>query len=213
MQVSRNGSWKKVASDYTNRRGQYVMKVQMGEEAGVFRYRVLGKPSRLYEVGEVTTRVVRVTVKDRPGSMALPWRPGQPIAVDDWRFTFGVTDLDAWPERLAYYSEADPPPPGYAYVSVPMTFTRTGEGSSRAWIQNEVEFVGGDGVVYDDFQELNGDYVSCGLADDWDDAPEVYTGATAGGSQCVAVRQTAIAGGLWRLTANADTGSHYITLN
>lgn len=213
LQVSRDGKWRRVAIDYTNRRGQFRMKVEMSDTSGSYRYRALGKASRLYEVPQMTTRPVRVTVKDRLGSQALPWRPGQPIAVEDWRFTFGITDFDAWPEYLANYSEADPPPPGYTYVSVPMTFTRTGSGSGKAWIENEVEYVGNNGVVYDDFAEINGDYVSCSLATDWDDAPEVYTGGTASGTQCLAVLQSAIPGGMWRLTGGYSGRPQFITPN
>lgn len=105
--------------------------------------------------------------------------------MEDWRFTFGVTDLDAWPERLAYYSEADPPPLGYTYIAVPMTFTGTGAGSGDAWIENSTHFAGNNGVVYTRGNEINGEYYSCASATDWSDAPEIYTGATTSGTQCI----------------------------
>lgn len=211
VQILMDGRWRRVGMDYTNRRGLYAGRFALDYPAGTYKFRALGRASRLYEVPRLVTKAVRIQIKARPGTMELPWRPGQSFSTDDWRFVFGVADLDAWPERLAHYSEADPPPPGWAYVSVPMGFTRTGAGSGRAWIDHSVRLVGGDGVVYSTYATINGEDYHCALANDWSDAPELYTGASGSGSACLVVQQSAIAGGLWRI-GDYDA-EQFVTLN
>lgn len=213
LQVWRDGDWRRADMDYTNRRGQFVHKTDMDYPAGTYRFRVLGKPSRLYEVPQVITRTVRVSIKDRPGSQALPWRPGQWFSVQDWRIALGVTTSDAWPVLQSQNSYADPPPPGWAYIAVPLAFQRTGAGSGKAWIENDLDFVGGDGVVYDSSTEVNGTDYYCSLDNDWSDAPELYTGASATGTECLLVRQSALPGGLWRFEGAYEDPYQFITLN
>lgn len=215
LQVNNNGAWRTLDRDYTNRRGQFVFKGYLREDRapGTYRYRVLGKASRLYGVPQVITRPVRITVKTRPGSRELPWRPGQWFSVEDWRFALGTTTTDAWPVVHSQSQYADPPPPGWSYVAVPMTFTRTGAGSGNAWIENTLEFVGGNGLVYGGGQDINGDYVYCSLNNDWSDAPEVYAGATTSGSECVVVPTAAVGGGVWRMTGGYDDPQQFITLS
>ncbi len=83
LQVWRAGKWSKLDSDYTNRQGKFSMETEL-EEPGSYRFRVLGKKSRLYEVPELVTPKVRVRVAVRPGSMDAPWRPGQWFSMTDW---------------------------------------------------------------------------------------------------------------------------------
>lgn len=214
LQVWRDGSWRGTGDyDSTNRRGKFVISHVMDYEPGAHRFRVMGKRSRLYDVPQVVTNKVRIAVKDKPGSQSLPWRPNQWFTVEDWQFAFNPTITDAWPIVRSQSEYADAPPPGWSYVTVALGFVRTGPGSGRAWIENDLAFVGGDGVVYSGGQDLNGDYVYCSLNNDWSDAPELYTGARSSGTECLPVPTAAIAGGAWRLSGGYDDEDQWITLN
>jgi hypothetical protein len=61
-----------------------------------------------------------------------------------------------------------------------------------------------NGIVYTRGDEINGEYYSSASATDWSDAPEIYTGATTSGTQCAPVPQSAIPGGMSRLTGGSD---------
>lgn len=213
LQVWRNGNWRKVAYDYTNRRGQFSIKIDLDYPAGSYRFRVLGKPSRLYEVPLVITPKTRVAVSPRPGSMEAPWRPGQWFSIADWRFGFNPTITDAWPLKQSQSPSADPPPPGWAYVAVAFGYQRTGSGSGHPYVDNELRFVGSDGVVYTGYATVGGKDYYCSLDDDWLYAPEVYTGGSASGSECVVVQQAAIGGGMWRLSNYDAEFDQFITLS
>lgn len=213
LQIKSNGRWRALDSDYTNRRGKFSFKGTITREPATYRYRVLGKPSRVWGVPQVITRPVTVTVEARPGSQALPWRPSQWFSVEDWRFALNSTVTDAWPVLHSQDQYADPPPPGWTYVAVALGFTRTGPGSGKAWVENDLEFVGGNGVVYSGGEDIGGNYYSCSLDNDWLYAPEVYTGASASGTECVTVPTAAITGGLWRMTGGYDDPQQFITLN
>lgn len=214
LQVWRDGSWRGTDDyDFTNRRGKFVISHVMDYEPGAHRFRVMGKRSRLYDVPQVVTNKVRIAVKDKPGSQSLPWRPNEWFTVEDWQFAFNPTITDAWPIVRSQSEYADPPPPGWSYVTVALGFVRTGPGSGRAWIENDLAFVGGDGVVYSGGQDLNGNYVYCTLDNDWSDAPELYTGARSSGTECLPVPTAAIPGGAWRLSGGYDDEDQWITLN
>lgn len=214
LQIWRNGSWRGTGDyDYTNRRGKFALEHTMDYDPGAHRFRMLGKRSRLYEVPQVVTNKVRVTVKDKPGSQSLPWRPGQWFDVENWQFAFNPTITDAWPIVDSQDEYADPPPPGWSYVAVALGFVRTGTGSGRAWIENDLAFVGGDGVVYSGGEDINGEYVSCALDNDWSDAPELYAGARSSGTECLPVPTAAIAGGMWRLSGGYDDEDQWIKIS
>lgn len=210
LQVRMSGVWRTVERGYTKQAGRFVVETVLEYPAGRYTFRVLGKRSRLYGVGESKTRTVTITLANRPGSMELPWRPGQRFALDDWSVVFGVTDMDAWPELMARNTEEDPPPPGWSWISVPMQFTRTASDSGAPWLDLSLGLVGGDGVVYSSFATVNGKEYSCYLADDWLDAPELYTGGVATASDCMLVPQAALPGALWRIS---DGTAHFITTN
>ena len=182
----------------------------MGYPAGTYLFRVLGKADRYDGIPETTTRTVKVSVSNRPGSQALPWHPGQTFELGDWRVTLGATDLDAWPELSQHYNDG-PPPAGWSYISVPMTFTRTGTTSGNPFWGLDLKFVGSDGVVYGHFATVNGNDYSCYLSDDWTDAPELYPGGTSVASDCMLVPQSALAGGLWRMDDWSD--EQFVTLS
>ncbi len=211
LQVWRAGKWSKLDSDYTNRQGKFSMETDL-DEPGSYRFRVLGKKSRLYEVPELVTPKVRVRVAVRPGSMDAPWRPGQWFSMTDWKFAFNPTVTDAWPVKQSQSPSADPPPPGWAYVAVGFGYQYTGSGSGQPWIDNSLNFVGSDGVVYAGYATVNGHEYYCSLDNDWASAPEVYTGGSASASECNVVPQAAIAGGKWRMS-NYDDDDQFVTIS
>ena len=211
LQVRRGGTWRTVERGYTKRGGRFKVKASLDYAPGRYVFRIYGKPSRLYGVGRSKTRTVSVRVEVRPGSLAAPWRPGQRFSMDEWSVVFGLTDTDAWPELSTKYNDG-PPPAGWAYIAVPMSFTRTGSGSGSAWADLSLGFVGSDGVVYTSFAEVNGTEYSCYLSNDWIDAPELYTGASTTATDCMLVRQSAIAGGLWRVSDYGEV-EHFVTVS
>ncbi len=203
LQVRKGTKWRKVEDGYTKPRGKYAVKVTLDVDdwpSKRFVFRVLGKADRYDGLKKVVTPKVSVRVSDRPGSKERPWAPGHAFELDEWTATLGVTDTDAWPERQAYYSEADPPPVGWSYIAVPMWFTRSVTGSGKPWVDLSLQFVGNDGVVYRSYATVDGYDYFCWLGDDWTDSPEVYQGATSAGTACVPVRTSAIAGGVWRIS-------------
>jgi hypothetical protein len=211
LQVWRAGKWSKLDSDYTNRQGKFEMEVEL-DEPGSYRFRVLGKKSRLYEVPELVTPKVRVRVAVRPGSMDAPWQPGQWFSIADWRFAFNSTVTDAWPVKQSQSPSAEPPPPGWAYVAVEFGYQYTGAGSDQPWGDNSLNFVGSDGVVYTGYATVNGHEYYCSLDNDWLYAPEVYTGGSASASECNVVPQAVIAGGKWRMS-NYDADDQFVTIS
>lgn len=211
LQVRKNGTWRTVERGYTKRGGRFKVEASLDYPPGRYVFRVFGKPSRLYEVGPSKTRTVALRVDVRPGSMDAPWRPGQRFSMDEWSVAFGATDTDAWPELSTKYNDG-PPPAGWAYIAVPMLFTRTGSGSGSAWADLSLGFVGSDGVVYTSFADVNGTEYSCYLSNDWIDAPELYTGASTTATDCMLVRQSAIPGGLWRVSDYGDV-EQFVTVS
>lgn len=212
LQVWRAGKWSKIDSDYTNRQGKFSMKADLNEP-GSYRFRVLGKRSRLYEVPEVVTPKVRVRVAVRPGSMEAPWRPRQWFTVADWKWAFNPTVTDAWPVKQSQSPSADPPPAGWAYVAVAFGYQYIGAGSSQPYVENDLEFVGNDGVVYKGYATVAGHEYYCSLENDWIYAAEVYTGGTSSASECVVVPQAAIAGGMWRVSNYDAPFDQFVTIS
>lgn len=211
LQVRKSGTWRTVERGYTKRGGRFKLEESLDYSPGRYVFRVLGKPSRLYDVGQSKTRTVSVRIGLRPGSMDAPWIPGQRFSMDQWSVVFGTTDTDAWPELSTKYNDG-PPPAGWAYIAVPMSFTRTGSGSGSVWADLSLGFVGSDGVVYTSFADVNGTEYSCYLSNDWIDAPELYTGASSTATDCMLVRQSAISGGLWRVSDYGEV-EQFVTIS
>jgi hypothetical protein len=213
LQMYRNGKWRNIEGRYSGKAGKFRLREPLDYPVGTYRFRVMGVPGYLTAGAPRTvTPTVKVNIVAKPGSLDAPWRPGQLITGGGWRLTLGTTDTDSWPELYATWNESKPPPPGYSYISVPIAFTRTGPGSSHAGYANSLKFVGSDKAVYGQGTDVNGAEYYCSLSNDWEDAPELYTGGSGSGSECLLVPTAAIAGGLWRLEDN-DYNYHYITIS
>lgn len=211
LQARKSGVWRTVERGYTKRAGRFTVETVVEFPAGRYAFRVLGKRSRIYDVGESKTRTVTLTLANRPGSKELPWRPGQWIALDEWSVVFGATDTDAWPELAAQNTDEDPPPPGWSWISVPISFTRTAADSAAPFGDVSIGLVGSNGVVYGSFATVNGKEYSCYLADDWIEAPEMYAGGSVQASDCMLVPQAALPGALWRISD--DESEQFITIS
>jgi hypothetical protein len=214
LQVRGEGNWRKATtSGYSKRDGRFVVKADLDYAASTYTFRVFGKARPVLGIPATVTPAVKVTLSDRPGSREAPWRPGQPLELTDWRAILAATDTDAWPEIQATQSEEDAPPPGWTYITVPMTFTRTGPGSGNAWVDLTLDFVGSDGVVYSSFTTVNDVEYSCYLPSDWIRAPELYAGSTATATDCMLVPQAAVAGGLWRMSGDYEDPDQFVMIS
>jgi hypothetical protein len=226
LQRKTSGGWVKVASDRTTRRGKFSIRQSVPGTAGIYPFRVAAKK---YDAGRKTykalkTPTVKVTVTaapapappppttptppppPAPGSRENPYLINTPFQAGPWQFVVGAADFDAWPEIQAENPFNEPPAPGWSYVTVPVTFTYLGADTGLPWLDTEVDFVGNDGVVYDD--GLFGQ--DCGVVpDSVYDIGELYPGATATGLECVAVPTSAISGGLWRVADDSSLSRIY----
>ena len=111
----------------------------------------------------------------------------------DWSVTLGRTDTDVWDVFAAVNMFNDPPAAGWRYVMAPVTVRYLGAGYATPWLDVDVELLGGDGRVYTPWG--NG----CGVAPrPVYDIDDMYTGASAGFDNCVAIPASAIAGARWR---------------
>jgi hypothetical protein len=110
--------------------------------------------------------------------------------------SLAAADTDAWPEISAENMFNDAPEPGWSFVTVPVTYTNIGTTAEQPWWETDVDFVGSNGVVYDNG---SGDQY-CGVVPDQAmDIDDMYPGATATGNECVVVPTAYVAGGLWRV--------------
>ena len=224
LQRKTSRGWVKAASDRTSRMGKFSIRQAVPGTAGIYPFRVAAKK---YDAGRKTykalkTPTVKVTVTaaptptpppptppppPAPGSRENPYLINTPFQVGSWRFILGAADFDAWPEIQAENEFNDPPPPGWSYVTVPVTYTYLGPETGSPFWDTDVEFVGNDGIVYDD-----------GVSDQWCgvvpndvlDLGEMYAGASAYGLDCVPVRTSAIAGGTWRVSDEWADGYAFV---
>jgi hypothetical protein len=88
------------------------------------------------------------------GTPENPFRPGDSFTFfDDWTFTFGQTNTDAWPALASYYEETFPdelddhePGPGMVYLTAPVTMTYTGAPADQDNIMIALHHVSTDGT-------------------------------------------------------------------
>jgi hypothetical protein len=134
------------------------------------------------------------------GTPENPFRPGDSFTFfDDWTFTVGETDTDAWPGLAPYYEEhfADEiyqhePGPGMVYVTVPLSMAYTGGPSKQRHTMMAITHVSADGV-----ETRAG---MCGLAGgDFRvfDNMAVQRDPVVEGSLCAELLPTQVPGGQW----------------
>jgi hypothetical protein len=229
LQRKTRAGWSSIELGTTTRRGRFAIAATATGTAGTYTFRVKAPrkvtATKTFKALKTPTVAVTVTAPPSPpppssppaspapppppappaqGSRANPISINTPFISGTWGFNVGATDHDAWPEIMAHNTFNDPPIAGWGYVWVPVTFTYLGNTSSRPF-SSEVEFVGGDGVVYDSFDSVTEQ--SCGdYPNDWSDLNELFPGASLKGNVCAVVPLHAIPGGLWRLSG--DFGDH-----
>lgn len=141
------------------------------------------------------------------GSRENPISTGTGFTSGAWGFSLGVTDLDAWPEIEAENMFNEPPPVGWSYITVPVTVSYRGTGSETPWIENYIEFVGSNGVVY----TSSSSDAWCGVVpSSYYDVPEMYAGGSATGNVCAVVPTGYIAGGLWRVRGSYSSPAVFV---
>jgi hypothetical protein len=196
--------WVKVTTGRTNRRGVASIAVRAPSKAGAYKYRVTATRTRVNGrvLRTLTTPVARLKVTAPPdGTVRHPFEIGTEIVNGSWRFALDKTDTNAW-QWLQYGDPANgrPPPappfPGWSYITVPVTFTNLAGGPRPPMTTTDIDFLGSDGVVYDD---LSGGQ-SCspvpgGVANLILLGPDLPVTAI----ECAVVPTAVIAGGLWRV--------------
>jgi hypothetical protein len=213
LQRKTASGWSSVTGGRTTRKGKISVATAAPSAAGSYAYRVTAKKfvagGRAYKAIKTPTAGLRVA--PAPGSRENPLAINTPFQSASWRFNIGRADFDAWPEIAAENMFNDPPPAGWSYVTVPVTYTYLGSGTGQPFWDTNLEFVGNDGLVYD--EGVNGIY--CGVVpNQTSDMPDMFAGATATGNECVPVPTHAIAGGVWRATGETlQTNWVYVTAN
>jgi len=138
---------------------------------------------------------------DEPlGTPQNPLRPGDSFTFfDDWTFTLGETDTDAWPALAGYYEEhfADSlhrfePAPGMVYVTAPMKATYTGTKAKQGPLNVALHHVSVDGTEsYGNGCRLTGrNFTSF-------DNTELKIFPLVEGSLCAEITPEQVPGGLW----------------
>lgn len=130
------------------------------------------------------------TAAAEQGTRENPHPIGAEVFNDDWTVVLGEPH-EAWDVISAENQFNDPPEEGFEHYLVPMTATYTGDETGQAGWDLTVEFVGSDGVTYDDCWEV--------IPDPIRDVGELYDGGVAEGNVCLTV--PAGADGLWTVTA------------
>jgi len=134
------------------------------------------------------------------GTPENPFRPGDSFTFfDDWTFTVGETDTDAWPALAGYYQEHFPdrlsryePDPGAVYVTAPLVVTHSGSAASRRHLNTALHHVRVDGTeTYVNGCNLTGRNFKSFPASALKSEPTVE------GSLCVEIPAEAVPGGQW----------------
>lgn len=147
------------------------------------------------------SRAATLSVVDPSGSRTNPVPVGTPFVSGAWAFVVEPTDTDAWPEIQSTNMFNDPPLPGYSYVTVAASVTYQGAKTGIPWLNTRAEFLGSDGLVYNDLS--GGQW--CGVVpQSMSDVNDMYPGASARGNYCAVVPTGAIIGGLWRIKGDND---------
>ncbi len=216
LQRKTGSGWTSVLKKKTNKRGKIALATVVPSTSGKYTYRVKASKSRdgRKVLKAITTPTTAVTVAapapaptpppppappapPAPGSREHPLMIDTPFQSNVWRFRLGAADFDAWPEIAAENMFNDPPALGWNYVTLPVTYTYLGAGTGEPFWDAELEFVGNNGIVYD--EGVSNEY--CGVVPNQVmDMGEMFAGATATGTECVPVPTTAIAGGHWRVS-------------
>ncbi|WP_296605777.1 amidase family protein, partial [Nocardioides sp.] len=132
-----------------------------------------------------------------PGSIGAPYAIGQEFRLGSWQVALGTTDTDAWPEISAENMFNDPPQAGWSYVTVPGTFGNVGADEGSPFWDLDVEFLGGDRVVYN---ALSGDQWCGVVPDTWSDIGDIYPGGSSSGAVVSVIE------GMADIAIGSDTG-------
>lgn len=144
------------------------------------------------------------------GAWNNPALPGTPFEVAGMRYTFGVTDPDAWPEMQAekqamstggpaLYSES--PEPGWTFVRVQVTVTNVGSTSAEPHFA-DFNIKRGE-AEYDHWGDFTGGW--CGTGDAYIGSGNYLSrGESLTGWVCATVPGPLQAGDLWRVEPELD---------
>lgn len=219
LQRKTASGWSRVKAGKTSRKGKIAIAALASSVAGKYSYRVAAprevigrKTFKALKTPAAPLTVVVLSpapppaptlsaptppVPPAPGSRENPLAVNTPFQSAWWRFNIGSADFDAWPEIAAENMFNDPPAPGWSYVTVPVTYTYLGADTGHPFWDTDLEFVGNDGLVYD--EGVADQY--CGVVpNQTSDMADMFAGATATGNECVPVPAHAIAGGHWRVS-------------
>lgn len=234
LQQATSSGWRRVTSKLSTRRGVASFRVFAPSRTGTVTLRAwspkVATKAVTYKAVRTPSLRIHVTAPaagtpdptptptpTEPPAPALGTR-SNPYPIDTtfhsgtWDFSFGTTNPDDAANEEAYNQFTTPPAPGWSYIAVPVTVTYKGDQTGQPWIDTRVEFVGGDGIVYN--READQDQM-CLTPNDYNELPEMYPGATATGVQCAVVRTSAIAGGLWRANGSSygDAPDEFVKQN
>jgi hypothetical protein len=138
---------------------------------------------------------------DEPlGTPQNPLRPGDSFTFfDDWTFTLGETDTDAWPDLAPYYRERFPdeihqhePEPGMIYVTAEMTAVYDGPISKQDLLNTALHHVSVDGAE----TYVNGCRLAGGEGRRFD-TTELRNQPVVEGYLCAEITPEQVPGGLW----------------
>lgn len=117
-------------------------------------------------------------------SRADPYAPGKVFVLNDWGAEIG--------KSVRGYD-----PYGTSVVAAPVFASYAGSGSAYPWLDLDIEYIGSNGVVYDDSDVYPFD-------DDIWSTDELFSGAYTTFVAYAAVPPSAIPGGVWRITDYSD---------
>lgn len=135
--------------------------------------------------GYTTKTITSASTAAVRSTRAVPYEPGTTARLNVWTVRTGSSAVEPHVES------------GRQLASVPVHACYTGSGNTTPWLDLSIEYVGTDGIVYDDL-----DFI------DWDDAfpseiwdyDDVYSGACIDFTGLALVPGAAVTGGTWRIT-------------
>ena len=138
------------------------------------------------------------------GTPDNPYSPGDTVVIEDWTFTLGATDTDAWPEIIPELKKTYPtifndfaPEPGMHYVTAPLTFTYTGPTDTQDRANGfDATHVAADGTETRDGS--CGEYSSS--SGDYFDSNATWSEPSEEGVLCAQVPPERADSGQWRLS-------------